>query len=313
MSDLARWPERLVFDRMGGVYCRSALSPDGRTLATARHRPDLDRDLGSASGTWPADGASRRSTTASSWTCWLSRRTAAARARNCSLAVWDVDSGSLLGWSQAAAGCVAPLAFSPDGSALAIQAHGSKLNVLDPVDGRVRATFNYLQADAIAFSHDGRRLAVAANEEVTVWDVDSHQQVSRFDRHVRPRAMENLRQELDHHVRAVNQKTGAQPPHLGREHNLLGYVLPREPARCIMRWGMAPRGSGTPPRTGAISVRPPGDSAILAILDGLDRAAAWSLIALRGWRATRSGSPESIVKMPIAEMSAQRCPGERPA
>ena len=44
LADLARWPERLVLDRMGGVYCRSALSPDGRTLATARHRPDRDRD-----------------------------------------------------------------------------------------------------------------------------------------------------------------------------------------------------------------------------------------------------------------------------
>ena len=116
--------------------------------------------------------------------------------------------------------------------------------MLDPVDGRVRATFNYLQANALAFSHDGRRLAVADNEEVTVWDVDSHQQVSRFDRHVRPRAMENLRQEIGHHVRAVNQKTGLNLPTSVSNTVWSCGVLPRRPARCIMRWGWYSAGLG---------------------------------------------------------------------
>ncbi len=45
LSDLRLWPERLALDcRHGGAGCRSALSRDGRILATGRHWADLDQD-----------------------------------------------------------------------------------------------------------------------------------------------------------------------------------------------------------------------------------------------------------------------------
>jgi WD40 repeat protein len=45
LSALVRWPERILLGgRVGGIGCLAALSLDGRTLATARHRVDLDKD-----------------------------------------------------------------------------------------------------------------------------------------------------------------------------------------------------------------------------------------------------------------------------
>ena len=45
LTDLTRWPERLLLEDGGhGVGCLPALSRDGRILATARHRANLDRD-----------------------------------------------------------------------------------------------------------------------------------------------------------------------------------------------------------------------------------------------------------------------------
>jgi len=118
------------------------------------------------------------------------------------LVAWDVGSGDMLGWSKAAASYVAPLAFAPDGSALAVHAVGGKvvgseLNLLDPADGHVRAAFNHVRVDALAFSPDGGRLAVADDERVTIWDLPSGRRVVRFDGHVRPQAIEHIRREID--------------------------------------------------------------------------------------------------------------------
>ncbi|MDR3623117.1 MAG: hypothetical protein P4L85_27440, partial [Paludisphaera borealis] len=213
LSELVRWPERLLLDgRIGGAGCTPALSLDGRTLATARHRVDLDEDT--RVRLWDvADGRLIKTLDDGELVDMLAcspdgRILAGARGR---LAAWDVGSGGVLGWSKAAAQCVAPLAFAPDGSALAVQAIGGKLNLLDLADGRVRGAFNYLQADALAFSPDGRRLAVADDERVTVWDLGSLRPICRFEGHARPPAIEHVRQMKDH-IRMLARGTGLNLP-----------------------------------------------------------------------------------------------------
>ncbi|APW61695.1 WD40 repeat domain-containing protein [Paludisphaera borealis] len=214
LSDLARWPERLLLDSpVNGIGCLAALSLDGCVLATARHRVDLDDDF--RVRLWNvADGRFIKALDDCEFVYTLAfspdGRILLAGALGRRLAAWDVGSGGVLGWSKSAAQCVAPLAFAPDGSALAVQAIGGKLNLLDPADGRLRAAFNYVQADAVAFSPDARRLAVADKQQVIVWDLGSLRPISRFEGHVRPRAIQYIRggrKEIDNLTRKLAGQT----------------------------------------------------------------------------------------------------------
>jgi WD40 repeat protein len=209
LSELVRWPERLLLGgRVGGIGCLTALSLDGRTLATARHRVDLDKDT--RVRLWDvATGRLVKTLDDGKLKAMLAfspdgHILAGVWDR---LVAWDVGSGGVLGWSKVASLCVAPLTCAPDGSALAIQANGGKLNLLDITDGHVRATFNYVQADALAFSPDGRRLAVADDELVTVWDLGSLRPTARFEGHVRARVIEHIK-EIDNTVRRLARRTG---------------------------------------------------------------------------------------------------------
>ena len=210
LTDLARWPEQLLLDgRFGAAGCIAVLRPDCRTLATARMRPDHENDTGVR--LWDvATGRLVKTLDDGRFVDMLvfspdGRLLATASRR---LAAWDVNTGRVIGWSKATAQCFAPLGFSPDGSALAIQSSGGKLNLLDPADGRVRATFNYIQADAVAFSPDGCQLAVADDERVTVWDLRSLRRIAQFEGHARPQAIERIRQEIDNGVWMLTKRTG---------------------------------------------------------------------------------------------------------
>jgi len=209
LAEFVPWPRRLLLEALGaGVYCRSALSRDGRFLATARHRADRDRDT--RVRIWDVESGRLVKTLDDSELVDMltfspdGRTLAGARER---LAAWDVESGDVLVWSKTAAGCVAPLAIAPDDSALAVQAHGSKLNVIDPADGRVRASFNYVQADALAFSPGGRRLAVADDSRVDVWDLGSQKRIVSFEGHVRPFVVEHAK-EMSNHIKMLARQAG---------------------------------------------------------------------------------------------------------
>jgi WD40 repeat protein len=194
LADLTRWPERLLLEDGGhGVGCVPALSHDGRILATARHRADLDLDtrvrlwdVATGRLVKTLDDGHLKAVLAFSPNGHILASVWG------SLVAWDADSGSVLGWSKTVAPCLTPLTFAPDGSALAVHASGGKVNLLDPADGHVRATFNH-HARALAFSPDARRLAVAYQEGVTIWDLGLPKQVVRFEGHVRPQAIEHIR------------------------------------------------------------------------------------------------------------------------
>jgi WD40 repeat protein len=199
----------LLEGRGHGVGCCPALSIDSRILATARHRSDLDQDTrvrlwDVATGRLVKTLDDRRLVDMMEFSP-DGRILAGARGR---LVSWDVGSGEVQDWSKVASPCVAPLAFAPDGSALAVHALGGKLNLLDPLDGHVRAAFNHVRIDALAFSRDGRRLAVADDQRVTVWDLGSLRRVVRFEGPVRPQASEHIRREIGNHIRMLARWTG---------------------------------------------------------------------------------------------------------
>ena len=280
LTELVRWPERLLLEDGGhGVGCVPALSHDGRILATARHRADLDRDT--RVRLWDvATGRLIKTLDNGQLVAMLAfspdgHILASVRG---SLVAWDVDSGSVLGWSKTVAPCLTPLAFAPDGSALAVHASGGKVNLLDPADGRVRATLNQLDR-ALAFSPDARRLAVAYNEQVTVWDLGSLQQVGRFEGHVRPQAIE--------HIRMLARRAGLNP--FTGVANTVWSVAFSPDGQLVTSCDVDGTARVWDAATGRERLRfdhrldPP----LWPIVAAWTWAAAWGVIALRGWQSPR--------------------------
>ncbi|WZO99090.1 hypothetical protein EP7_000683 [Isosphaeraceae bacterium EP7] len=194
-ADMTRWPGRTLLENGGGgVGSILSMSPDGRTLATARLRADMDESTHVR--LWDvATGSLVRTFDDGEFVYKLSfspdgGTLAAVRG---TLVGWDLVSGELSGLTKAVGPFVTSMAFAPDGSSLAVQQGSGKIALIDTTDGHVRAAFNYLQPAALAFSPDGRRLAVAAEERVTVWDIGTRRPLVQFKGHARPRDAERVR------------------------------------------------------------------------------------------------------------------------
>jgi WD40 repeat protein len=99
-----------------------------------------------------------------------------------SLIVWDVNTGqsrivipspsaSLTIWL----GIPAEAAFSPDSRLFAVCIDATTLELLDVYTGQIRSVFS--DSGQLAFSPDGRLLAVSSGSTIRIWDVQTQQRM----------------------------------------------------------------------------------------------------------------------------------------
>ena len=95
---------------------------------------------------------------------------------------WDATTGAKLGMIRHA-GFVYDLDFSPDGTRLAIAVGDGTARIIDVATRRQEFQFKapFLRVSAVCFSPDGRDLGVAAQESVTILDIQTEQPVLRLD------------------------------------------------------------------------------------------------------------------------------------
>ena len=184
-----------------GLITGLALSPDGRTLASAADRVvtiwDLARrrTIGSFTAeddVWPVafspDG-----------------RTLAAGSADRVVTLLDATDGRRVATLGPPGGPLPPLedpryldralswprslAFSPDGRLLAVGGPDHKVHLWDVADRRLLASLKGHGAEvvALAFSRDGRRLASGGDDSVVfIWDVDRQREAATFYEHNDP-------------------------------------------------------------------------------------------------------------------------------
>ncbi|SCG64255.1 trypsin-like peptidase domain-containing protein [Micromonospora humi] len=147
-----------------------AFSPDGRVLAAVGPFAKVK--------VWDVPGARRRATltghTAEITTLTISSdgRTLASGARDGTVRLWDLAGGRSRGVLpyDLDRGWVDTLAFSPDGRTLAV-AGSQELRLWEVGPLRARATLPVRNVNAVAFSPDGKRIATGDDEDqVRLWD-----------------------------------------------------------------------------------------------------------------------------------------------
>ena len=194
LRELRDWPGRVLLN-----FARRRLAPDGRTLATAcLNDLHLDRiqlwDL--ATGTLAgelSDGESNDHVAFSPDSLTL----AGVRGR---LALWDISERRIRGSPRIAATCVQLLAIAPDGSVIAAQASRTAgqpigaVTLWDLTTGAVRGAVPMTQADSLAFAPDIRRLAIADDDTVTLYDLPSTPLTVTFRGHVEPLHIQRIKQ-----------------------------------------------------------------------------------------------------------------------
>jgi serine/threonine protein kinase/WD40 repeat protein len=102
--------------------------------------------------------------------------------------VWNLESGALA-WEETIPRGANTLAFSPDGTLLAVGGNDSKIQVRAAADGKAARAFSIpiggrtnvgtrtIAGGNVTFSPDGSRLAMARPDSVTIWDVSTGQPV----------------------------------------------------------------------------------------------------------------------------------------
>jgi WD40 repeat protein len=184
LREFAGWPGSVFFN-----FFRRQLSPDGATLATATFdEAHLDTiqlwDVATGTLTGELTDGQLNDCLAFSPD---GRTLASVRGR---LALWDMAKRRLQESPQITATCVQPLAIAPDGAVIAVQAARTAgqtvgaVTLWDLNTGAVRGAVSMLQADALAFSPDVRRLAIADNEVVSLYELPSMRTTMTFHSHV---------------------------------------------------------------------------------------------------------------------------------
>ena len=181
---------------------RSAVSPDGRTVATGAIGETVrlfDAETGQQTGTLNLPGpASGRRTGRSAVTLAFSpdgRRLAVAQAggqESSVVSVWDTASGRRLALLDGPSNIVNTLAFSPDGARLAaavgrdMATLPGELLVWDTTAWQELAVLrgHSLGMLGVAYSPDGTRLVTtSADKTIKVWDAATHQELLTLTGH----------------------------------------------------------------------------------------------------------------------------------
>lgn len=91
---------------------------------------------------------------------------------NCPIVLWDVASGKRL-WSSGNSSQIYCIAFSRDGTRIAAGGLQSNAVVLNAANGTLLKTIAAGYASGLAFSPDGRRLAIQTTDASGVWDIET--------------------------------------------------------------------------------------------------------------------------------------------
>ncbi|MBP6749402.1 MAG: WD40 repeat domain-containing protein [Xanthomonadaceae bacterium] len=86
--------------------------------------------------------------------------------------VWDASTGERI-WSNDRFTNALTIAFSPDGSRVAVGGLLPNVAILNASDGAVLKTISVKMAVSLAFSPDGRRLAIQTSDSSGVWDIET--------------------------------------------------------------------------------------------------------------------------------------------
>jgi len=183
--DVASVRELRRLDAHSGWITSLAWSPDGKTLASASMNnlvrlwdPASGQELRRLEGD-PGSEGTDPILQGSMYVAWSpDGKTLAGGGRDESIRLWDVSSGRELRRLEPHLSWVTSLAWSPDGNTLA--STGNKVVLWDVATGR---ELRRLEGHSVAWSPDGKMLAVASSTEqsVRLWDMGAGRELRRVE------------------------------------------------------------------------------------------------------------------------------------
>jgi WD40 repeat protein len=188
LRELADWPGPVFLN-----FGRRTLAPDRRILATAcLDQTHLDRiqlwDV--ATGTLAGELTDGELNDCLAFS-HDSRTLAAVRSR---LVLWDVAARKTRDSPRIGASCLSPVALAPDGSVIAASPPGA-VTLWDSTTGAVRGTVPRVNmASAFSFAPNSRRLAIAINDTVTLYELPGVRASVTFGGHVEPPHVKKIKE-----------------------------------------------------------------------------------------------------------------------
>ena len=174
------------FDLLGGEVIVVAVSPDGKTLASA----SKDRIV----RLWNAETGELRATLAGHTNeifCLAfspDGKTMASGSADATAIVWDVESNQAKRTLRGDGGAITAIAFSTDSQSLFAASQNITIWDVNSGDPKTTATglvnnVNIHTGMFVSFSPDGSTLAVGTDNAVTLWDVTKGQQLTTLNGH----------------------------------------------------------------------------------------------------------------------------------
>jgi WD40 repeat protein len=185
--DSASLRERARLGDHRAAVCALAFSPDGGSLASADRANELMLWNATGKRLWACDSGDVRFLFALAFA--PDGRTLAGGGTDTKVRLWDASSGKGRAALVGHANGVSSVAFAPDGRTLATGDRSGVVKLWDVTAGVERATLATAretgsagkpieEVGALAFAPDGRTIAVAVEETVSLWDVETGRRVT---------------------------------------------------------------------------------------------------------------------------------------